>query len=1139
MAPHDTNEYACITVKSKSRKFTLISAYIQPTATFDTERLERVIQNTPSPHILCGDFNAHHELWGGIRNDKRGNTISELISKLNLALLNDGRPTFYRGTTVSSALDLSFVSSSFLQNVSWTTDIETRGSDHYPILLTVRDFAGCKTSNALSYTDWNLFSELAEKCITAATTNEELAPSIAHCLKQSTKKIHVPFHCTDIDVEYERLRAIRRRAERKARRTKTMEDSRAARKAQKKVHNYLDALSRRRWREFCGSLDTAKGLCHVWRVVRGLKTRAQQRHPFRALGLHYGCSDIEIAEAFCKQITQLLYPPLKDGPYKNPVPLARDASLDLPFTLNELSYALQDIRKHTAPGPDGVTYSALSRLNESARLRLLEFYNTSFLTGTLPAEWKQAKIVPVLKPGRSPLDLGSFRPIALTSCICKVMERMILARMSWFLEHKSLYPKEMAGFRAGRSAVDNVIELLSSVEQGLHERKTTVAIFLDVEKAFDSIDHQCISNAMIKQGFGGRIFNWVQNYLSERTVFMETIEGRTTLHNVKRGVPQGGALSPLLFNLALIDLPRQVSNDVHLSIYADDICLWATNANRFVTQRKLQKSLMNISRFLHCCSMSLSVEKTVAIAFTRMSMKRFPIIFGGRVIPFVLKHKFLGFTIDKHLAWNHHTKQLKSKMASAGNVLRFLTGTTWGKSSKSMLMLQKSLINSLLRYSLPVLNNICLSSSKSIEAELCKSLRTCLGVPPDTSSIGTIAEARALPLSVMAKQEVLRVHLRHKIQHRQHHLLDITNLRPVSSFGRILSSCSSNIPNYAEFHAVPSCPPWTLAVPHVNFNIPGFTKKTDQAQPVVLQHILNLLHDKYSNSTHVYTDGSTRSDSSSSAFVIPSLGIVEALKHCRVVSSTAAELCALKMALYYISKSTRRSRWTIFTDSRAALQMLRRSPLKASDTVLILKTLYNYAAVINKGHFVDFQWIPGHTGVPGNEFADAEADNAHNLAPTENIPFTRQEAARLVASFGRNTFLDEWSSTNTCYPHLHQIDPRLENSIPKKLPRKVETCLHRCRLNSAFTNMHMHRFGFISSPNCATCNVPEDLHHVICECEIYKTERQALHDTIQKLNSDPFSLSKILGPWNDRKSQQKAIDAFVVYIEKTDLISRI
>lgn len=240
----------------------------------------------------------------------------------------------------------------------------------------------------------------------------------------------------------------------------------------------------------------------------------------------------------------------------------------------------------------------------------------------------------------------------------------------------------------------------------------------------------------------------------------------------------------------------------------------------------------------------------------------------------------------------------------------------------------------------------------------------------------------------------------------------------MSTFGRILFICESNVPNYAKFRAVPSCPPWTLAVPHVNFDIPGFTK-TAQAQPVVLQHVLKLLHDKYRKSTHVYSDEYTRSESSSSAIVIPRLGVVEALKHCRVVSSTAAEPCALDMALWYISESTRRSRWTIFTDLRAALQVLRRSPLEASNPVLILKTLYNYAAATNKGHTVDFQWVLGHTGIRGNESANAEAENAHNLAPSENICFSLNKRLQDMWHKSVKTFLGEWSSTKNCYPHLH------------------------------------------------------------------------------------------------------------------------
>lgn len=153
VTPHDTNEYVCAIVKSKSRHFTVISTYIQTATPFDSQRLEHIVQNTPSPHILCGDFNAHHEVWGSTHNDKRGRQINDVAERLNLVLLNDGTPTFYRGETVSSVLDLTFVSADYAKNVTWSTDLEARGSDHIPVLIFVRGFDSNKKSRSVLVTD--------------------------------------------------------------------------------------------------------------------------------------------------------------------------------------------------------------------------------------------------------------------------------------------------------------------------------------------------------------------------------------------------------------------------------------------------------------------------------------------------------------------------------------------------------------------------------------------------------------------------------------------------------------------------------------------------------------------------------------------------------------------------------------------------------------------------------------------------------------------------------------------------------------------------------------------------------------------------------------------------------------------------
>lgn len=154
--PHETNEYACVTVRNKSKTFTLISAYIQPQVKFDIGRLETLLETTPSPHVLCGDFNAHHELWGGRYTDTRGSALLSIIEKFNLCLLNDGSATFHRGNS-SSALDLTFVSADQYHNFRWTTDLESRGSDHMPLLIFCKDFTECKKTHTLIATNWEKF----------------------------------------------------------------------------------------------------------------------------------------------------------------------------------------------------------------------------------------------------------------------------------------------------------------------------------------------------------------------------------------------------------------------------------------------------------------------------------------------------------------------------------------------------------------------------------------------------------------------------------------------------------------------------------------------------------------------------------------------------------------------------------------------------------------------------------------------------------------------------------------------------------------------------------------------------------------------------------------------------------------------
>ena len=136
----------------------------------------------------------------------------------------------------------------------------------------------------------------------------------------------------------------------------------------------------------------------------------------------------------------------------------------------------------------------------------------------VPQDWKVSRLVPLLKPGTSPLEITSYRPIALASCVGKVMERMILARLEWYLEYYEIYPNAMAGFRRHRCSIDNVIDLVTYVQHQKTCKRLSVAMFLDVKGAYDNVLHDAILEAMGSVGLGGQLCRWTRSYLQGRTL---------------------------------------------------------------------------------------------------------------------------------------------------------------------------------------------------------------------------------------------------------------------------------------------------------------------------------------------------------------------------------------------------------------------------------------------------------------------------------------------------------------------------------------------------------------------------------------------------------------------------------------------
>ncbi|KAH7955562.1 hypothetical protein HPB52_001368 [Rhipicephalus sanguineus] len=131
-----SNEYDAVTVKWDTLASTVIAAYIPPRVTFDVDRLQDIIDGTPGPHILTGDFNAHHAAWGGRKTSVRGRRLFDIAHRNNLAILNDGQPTYFKNNRCS-ALDVTMISAHLMSTATWFADIESHGSDHVPTYISL------------------------------------------------------------------------------------------------------------------------------------------------------------------------------------------------------------------------------------------------------------------------------------------------------------------------------------------------------------------------------------------------------------------------------------------------------------------------------------------------------------------------------------------------------------------------------------------------------------------------------------------------------------------------------------------------------------------------------------------------------------------------------------------------------------------------------------------------------------------------------------------------------------------------------------------------------------------------------------------------------------------------------------------
>lgn len=473
-------------------------------------------------------------------------------------------------------------------------------------------------------------------------------------------------------------------------------------------------------------------------------------------------NDSEVSNAFNNYFSSVGEELANKIPVNNSSPLSNvrcipDSIYLRPASVNEVMILIKELDNNKSGGPDNISPKVLKNNSTSFAHLLSKLFNKIVETGEYPDCLKIAKVIPVFKTGNVS-DINNYRPISTLSIFNKIFEKLLIRRiLDFYNKHNILYRLQY-GFRQGCSTLIAITELVDSIIDEVDNKNIVGALFLDLKKAFDTLNHSILLQKMERYGIRGIANRIIQSYLTNRMQYVVVNGFKSYLNPIKIGVPQGSNIGPLLFLSFINDLGNLTLRGTS-RLFADDTAIFYPGNDTVTIVRDMEFDLSRLADYFSKNLLSLNLNKTKYMYFhsprKKIAINPDPKI-ENITIEKVKCFKYLGILLDSTLSWKDHISFLEKKIAASCGVMWRIKNFV---SRKALLSFYFAFIHSHLNYLVSIWGRACTTNLRKIQTLQNRCLKTIFSYPLlyPTLQLYSDRSHNILPISTLCDIQVIQL----------------------------------------------------------------------------------------------------------------------------------------------------------------------------------------------------------------------------------------------------------------------------------------------------------------------------------------------------------------------------------------------